>query len=145
MPASARRTRTFPLDTNVFVAAVKDPRRQTATLRLLLNVLEREDVELVGNEFLVEELLRDAEEFESGTAAWLLGALLARTRIVRVAPNFVTVCRRYVTTSDPADIVHAATCLQERAVLITNDRHFDRIRNQGVLEVWNITEAIRSL
>ncbi len=145
MPASARRTRSFLLDTNVFVAAVKDPRRETATLRLLLDLLEREDVELVGNEFLVEEFLRYAEEFESKTAAWLLGALLGRMRIVRVARNFVTVCRRYVTTPDPADVVHAATCLQERAVLITNDRHFDRVRNEGVLEVWSITKPIRSL
>jgi len=50
-----------------------------------------------------------------------------------------------VTTPDPADVLHAATCLQERAVLVTNDRHFDRIREEGIVEVWDIAKAIRSL
>ena len=91
MPASGRNTPTFLLDTNVFVAAVKHPRRETATLRFLLALLEREDTRLVGNPFWVEEMLRYAEEFHSETAAWLVGALLGRTRVVHVAPNFVTV------------------------------------------------------
>lgn len=145
MPASGRNTPTFLLDTNVFVAAVKHPRRETATLRFLLALLEREDTRLVGNPFWVEEMLRYAEEFHSETAAWLVGALLGRTRVVRVERNFVTVCAEYVTTPDPADLLHAATCLQERAVLVSNDRHFDRIREAGVIEVWSITQAIRSL
>ncbi len=143
MPASAGSTRTFLLDTNVFVAAVKHPRRETATLRFLLGLLARTDVTLVGNPFWVEEMLRYAEAFRSETATWLVGALLARTRVVRVERNFVTVCATYVSTPDVADILHAATCLQERAVLVTNDRHFDRIRDAGVVEVWSITEAVR--
>ncbi len=145
MPASGRNIRTFLLDTNVFVAAVKHPRRETATLRILLALLEREDTRLVGNPFWVEEMLRCAEDFHSETAAWLVGALLDRTRVVRVERNFVTVCARYVTTPDEADILHAATCLQERAVLVSNDRHFDRIRDEGVIEVWSIARAIRFL
>ena len=144
MPASESSTRTFLLDTNVFVAAVKEPRRETATLRFLLALLQREDVRLVGNAFWVEEMLRYAEAFHSETAAWLVGALLSRTRLVDVAPNFVTVCAKHVTTRDPADILHAATCLQEQAILVSNDKHFDRIRDEGVIEVWNITKAIRS-
>ena len=40
------------------------------------------------------------------------------------------------------DIYHAATCLQEGAVLITNDRHFDRINDEKIIEVWSISEAI---
>jgi len=50
-----------------------------------------------------------------------------------------------VTTPDPADLLHAATCLQERAVLVSNDPHFDRIRDERVIEVWSIAKAIRSL
>ncbi len=145
MPASEGSTRTFLLDTNVFVAAVKHPRRETATLRFLLALLEREDLRLVGNAFWVEEMVRYAEEFRSETAAWLVGALLGRTRVVRVERNFVTVCATYVRTPDPADVLHAATCLQERAILVSNDRHFDRIRDKGVIEVWSIARAIRSL
>ena len=144
MPASERTTRTFLLDTNVFVAAIRHPRRQTDSLRLLLDLLEHEDVELVGNPYWVEEMLRYAEEFRSETATSLISALLKRTRIVAVARNFVKVCARYVTTSDLSDVTHAATCLQEHAILISNDRHFDRIRDAGVLEVWNISDAIRA-
>ncbi len=145
MPASERSTRTFLLDANVFVAAVKHPRRETATLRFLLALLEREGVRLVGNEFWVEEMLRYAEGFRSETAAWLVGALLSRTRVVRVERNFVTVCAKYVTTPDPADVLHAATCLQERATLVSKDRHFDRIRDEGVIKVWSIAKSIQSL
>ena len=145
MPASRRTTRTFLLDTNVFVAAVRHPRRETATLRFLLDLLGREDLDLVGNVYWVEEMLRYAEEFHSETAAWLVGALLGRARIVPVARNFVTVCAAYVRTPDLADLLHAASCLQERAVLVSNDKHFDRIRDLGVVELWSITRAIRSL
>jgi predicted nucleic acid-binding protein len=133
------------LDTNVFVAAISHPRRQPDRLRLLLDLLEREDVGLVGNPYWVEGMLRYAEEFRSETATWLISALLERTRVVAVARNFVKVCARYVTTTDLADVMHAATCLQERAILISNDRHFDRIRDAGVLEVWSIADAIRIL
>jgi len=38
-------------------------------------------------------------------------------------------------TPDPADIAHAATCLQEDAISITDDRHFERIRDEGIVEV----------
>ena len=41
--------------------------------------------------------------------------------------------------------MHAATCLQAKAVLITNDRDFDGIKESGVIEVWSISEAIKKL
>ena len=145
MPGSERTTRTFLLDTNVFVTAIRHPRRQTDSLRLLPYLLEHEDVELVGNPYWVEEMLRYAEEFRSETATWLISALLKRTRIVAVARNFVKVCARYVTTPDLSDVTHAATCLQEHAILISNDRHFDRIRDAWVLEVWSISDAVRAV
>jgi len=145
MPASEGRTRTFLLDTNVFIAAVKHPRKETRTLRLVLDILNRDDIELVGNEFWAEEMLRYAEEFRSETATRLVSAVLNRARLVRVGKRYRTVCRQYVTTPDPADVLHAATCLQEGAILISNDKHFDRIRDEGVLEVWSITKAMQSM
>jgi len=39
----------------------------------------------------------------------------------------------------------SATCLQTGATLITNDLHFDTIRDQGIIEVWSTAEAIRRL
>ncbi len=140
---SARSTRTFFLDTNVFVAAVKRPARQTASLSLILSLIEGEEVELVGNDLLAEEMVRYAEEFRSETASWLIGALLRKTRFVNVERSFRTVCRKYISTPDPSDLLHAATCLQERAVLISNDKHFARLREAGVVEVWTVTEAVR--
>ena len=142
---SAGGTRTFLLDTNVFVAAVKHPRRETATLRLVLEFLRREDLALVGNDLWLEEMLRYAEEFRSETASQVVSALVAKVRFVQVQANFRALCRRYIRTPDPADILHAATCLQERAILVSNDRHFDRIRDEKVIDVWDITKAIRSL
>ena len=138
-------TRIFLLDANVFVAAVKHPRRETATLRLVLEFLRREDLALVGNDLWLEEMLRYAEEFRSETASRIVSALIEKTRFVRVQENFRAVCRRYVTTPDPADILHAATCLQERAILVSNDRHFDRIQKAKIIDVWGITKALQVL
>ena len=144
MHASERRIQTFLLDTNVFVAAIKNPGRETGTLRFLLELIQNEEMLLVGNEYGVEEMLRYAEEFHSQTAASLVAAVLNRTRVVRVGSNFVSICARSMSTNDPADILHAATCLQERAILITNDKHFNQIRDEHVIEVWSITRAIKS-
>lgn len=145
MPVSGGPTRTFLLDTNVFVAAIKDPRRETATLRFLLRLLARKDVTLVGNEFWAQELLRYAEEFRSETALWLAAALLDRTRLVHPAPRYVRVCALHMPSADLADVVHAATCLQEGAILVSNDRDFDGIRDEGIIEVWSISKAIESI
>ncbi len=139
---SARDTQTFLLDTNVFVSAIKRPGRETAALGLILHLIESEDVELVGNDLLAEEMVRYAEEFRSETASWLIGALLKKTRFVQVKRSFHAACRRYIRTPDPADLLHAATCLQESAVLISNDKHFSRIAEAGIVEVWTVAKAV---
>ena len=139
---SARDTRTFLLDTNVFVSAIRRSERQTATLGLILSLIETEDVELVGNDLLAEEMVRYAEEFRSETASWLIGALLRKTRFVQVKKSFRAVSRKYIKTPDPADLLHAATCLQESAVLISNDKHYSQIAEAGIVEVWTVAKAI---
>lgn len=140
-----RSRRSILLDTNVFISAVKDPRKQTDTLRLILHLVESEDVRLVGHVLLAEEMVRFAEEFGSETASWILGELLEKMRLVTVSENLVRLCRGYVKTPDLADVVHAAVCLKADAVLITNDRHFDRIGDEGIIEIWGISEAIERL
>ena len=140
-----RSRRNILLDTNVFVAAVKDPKKQTDTLRLILHMIESEDVDLIGHELLAEEMVRYAEEFGSETATWMLGVLLEKMKLVTVSENLVRLCRGYVKTPDLADVVHAAVCLKADGVLVTNDRHFDRIRDEGIIEVWGISEAIEKL
>jgi predicted nucleic acid-binding protein len=42
-------------------------------------------------------------------------------------------------------VLHAATCLQTESILITNDHHFDRMRDQGIIKVWSIRKAIQEL
>ena len=56
-------------------------------------------------------------------------------RVVEAAPRFVKICRPYFPPKETVDVVLAATCLQEGAVLITNDRHFDRIKKEGIIDV----------
>jgi len=145
MPRSSGSTRKFLLDTNVFVAAVKNPERQTDTLRLLLRIVSDPDVELVGNVLLAEELSRYAELLGSERAALLVSALLAKMEIAAVTEGCVKACRAHVPTPDKVDVLHAATCLQTGAAMITNDRHFDKIKAAGIIEVLGLGEAIKKL
>jgi predicted nucleic acid-binding protein len=55
------------------------------------------------------------------------------------------VCRPFFPESEFADIVHAATCLEAEAILISNDAHFNEIKKSALIEVWNISEAIRRI
>jgi len=133
------------LDSNVFVAAIKNPRKQTTTLRLLVKIVEDPDITLVADDLLLDEMLRYAELLKSQTAATIVAALLRKTTILRVPRNYRKICKTYIETPDRADILHAGTCLQTGAILITNDHHFDRIRKEGIIKVWSITEAVERL
>ena len=57
----------------------------------------------------------------------------------------VNECKKFIPKSQIADVVHAATCLQSGAILISNDKHFDKIRNRKIIEVWKISESIERL
>jgi predicted nucleic acid-binding protein len=130
---------------NVFVAAIKNPRKRTRTLELLLKMIEDPTISLVGNDLLMYEMVRYAELLKSPTAAALVAALLDKTALVSVSENYRKICASYLKTPDPADVLHAATCLQAGAVLITNDRHFIRIGKERIIDVRNISEAIGEL
>jgi len=124
---------------------VKDPRKSTETLRLIIKIIEDSSIKLVGNDLLVEEMLRYMELLKSETAATILAALLTKMKIIMVRESYRRICKAYIKTPDKADILHAATCLQADATLITNDRHFDRLRDERIISVWSITEAIKGL
>lgn len=144
MRKQAKDTQTFLIDTNVFISAVKSPRKGGA-LNLLLKIIGEPAIHLVGNDLLVEEMLRYAQLLRSETALAIVSALLTKMEIVEVKENYRRACKPYIPTPDKADILHAATCLQTGAILITNDRHFDKINDAGVVEVWDIAMAIESL
>ena len=103
MRRSERTIQTFLLDSNIFAAAVRNPKKQTHTLKLLLKIIEDPNMELIGDNLLVEEMLRYAELLESQTAASLILGLLSKTRIVNVSKNYRKICRSYLQTPDKAD------------------------------------------
>jgi predicted nucleic acid-binding protein len=45
------------LDTNVFVAAIKNPSRETNTLKLVTKMIQEPTVRLVADELLLEEMI----------------------------------------------------------------------------------------
>jgi len=51
-------------------------------------------------------------------------------------------CKWFFPESVFADAVHAATCFETRAILISNDAHFDKIKESELIEVWKISETI---
>ncbi|WP_175060121.1 PIN domain-containing protein [Thermococcus sp. 2319x1] len=133
-----RNTR-FLIDTNVFIAAVK--KGWTRTTDLLLYLLTS-DCELVGNDVLLAEYERYAETFN---AMDFFEFLRKRIKIANPSREEVLKCLKYFPPSQVADAVHAATCLKTGAIIITNDKHFEKIAKEGLIEVWEIKRAIKSL
>jgi predicted nucleic acid-binding protein len=145
--------RRFVVDTNVFVSAIKPFSKRsgkgptdTGSLALLVMLITDPELELFGSLWLFDEYKRLAEELSSKTGELILGRLTAKMReVAEIGEDVVARCRPYLPEPEAADVLHAATCLQSKAVLITNDRDFDRIKESGVIEVWSISEAIRKL
>jgi len=125
------------IDTNVFIAAVK--KGWTKTTDLVLHLLANPDFEIVANDVLIKEYEKYARELN---AEEFLEFLKLRTVISNPSKNEIEKCKPYFPENEAADVVHAATCLKAKAILITNDRHFDKIKETGLIEVWSISEAI---
>ncbi len=130
----------FLLDTNVFIAAVK--KGWTDTTELLLHILSDDKYGVIGNDVLLAEYRKYAERLN----AWNFYEFL-RLRMEIVNPSREEVLRLlpYFPPTQIADAVHAATCMKTGAVLITNDRHFEKVTEEGLIEVWSISEAIRRI
>src|SRR5438552_629329 len=130
------------LDTNVFLSAVQSVPRVTDSLRLIVHLLAA-DVRLVGNELLAEEYLRYAQLVPSPTATALGASILGSLEIIRVEERFVLACTPYFAGRKRKDCVHAATCLQLGATLVSNDHDFDAVDRAGVIRRMTIGEAVR--
>ena len=133
------------VDTNLFIAAIKNPKKETNSLRLLLELIDDTSIALVGNDFLIMEMEKYAQAFESKRGNEILQKLIAKTEVINVKEKFLYLCKSYFPEEELIDIYHAATCLQGDAVLITNDRHFDKINDEKIIEVWSISRAIEEL
>lgn len=132
----------FLLDANVFVSAIKPVPRVTDSLRLLVHLLDA-GVRLVGSEILAEEYLRYAQLLPSPTTAALAASILESMEIIHVEERFVRACEPYFGAKGVKDCVHAATCLQLGATLVSNDHDFDAIERAGVIRRVTTSEAIR--
>ncbi len=129
----------FLIDSNLFIAAVKG--RWTKSSELL-SILLDSSIELVANKALLSEYEKYA--IELGTE-YIFDYLKSRLILVDQSDEEVELCKPFFPGNQAADIVHAATCLHAKAVLISNDRHFEKIGKAGLIEVWTISEAIRKL
>lgn len=145
MSGSEKNTQIFMIDTNVLIAAMKNPRVEGKALQLVLHMIKREDIRIVGNHHLLKEMFGYAQRFGSKFALDLVWSLLGRMEVIYVGKNLKRACKKYFDTPRKADILHAATCLKADAVLITNDKDFDRIRDEDIIRVWSISEAVKNL
>ncbi len=152
MSEPEKSTRRFVIDTNVFVSAIKpfsktnrQSQKDTKTLSLLSKLITDDELQLMGNSRLVDEYKRLAEELNSETGRLILRNLIEKVKIVEIEEDTLTHCKPYLPAEESADVIHAATSLQTNAILITNDRDFDRIKQSKMILVWSISEAIRNL
>lgn len=138
-----RDTPRFLIDTNVIVSAIKNPKGDT--LRLLIKLIKDPSIRLMGNDLLVEEYLRYAEVFKSKTVLSLVSSLLDKIELIRVDESHIRACKPYIKTPDKVDILHAATCLKSGSILITNDKHFDKIREEKIITVWSVSRSLKEM
>jgi predicted nucleic acid-binding protein len=133
------RSTRYLLDNNVFIAAVK--RKWTRSTELIYYLLDN-PVELFANDLLIFEYEKYARTL--GTYE-LLNYMKKSVIHVNPLQEEIDACAPFFPESELSDIVHAATCLYADAILITNDNHFDKIRDSGLIKVWSNTKAIKRL
>jgi predicted nucleic acid-binding protein len=95
-----------------------------------------------NNKALLAEYEKYAQELE---AEYVFVYLKSRIILTDQSEDEVHRCKPFFPESQASDVVHAATCLHTAAVLITTDKHFDKIRDAGLIRVWSISEAINNL
>lgn len=135
----------FLADNTLFVAGIKAfPERKTNSLRLLLHLIDQEDVNLVLDDVLSEEYKKYAERFGGERTRTVIKALLSEAKITDPCDRFVRAVKPYFDEeSSPEDIIHAAAALQEGAIIITNDSDFGAAAEGGIIEVWSHSRAMK--
>jgi predicted nucleic acid-binding protein len=129
----------YLLDNTVFIAAVK--RRWTKSTELIYHLLNS-PAELFADDLLIFEYEKYAKTL--GTYE-LLKYLKKAVILVNPSQEEIDICALFFPESELSDIVHAATCLYADAVLITNDKHFNKIKKAKIIEVWSNTKAVKGL
>ncbi|VVB69153.1 PIN domain protein [uncultured archaeon] len=135
------RSTRFLLDTNVFIAAAK--RGWTKTTELVIRLIDGQE-DLIADEALIGEYGRYAADL-GDYGHLLLYRLLQKVVILEQSDDEIARCLPFFPESQEADVLHAAACLSAGGILISNDKHFDKIHSAGIIEVWTISEAINRL
>jgi len=139
----------FLLDTNVFIAAFKTG--YTKTTQLILRLLSDPNIELVVNSVLLEEYRSWLNKLSSKLphireqAETLYTLIISKAVLIEPDHDHIEQCKPFIPEGEYADLYHAATCLKANAILVTNDKDFDRIAKTDVIKVWSITRAVREL
>lgn len=143
------RKKRFLLDTNVFIAAFKTG--YTKTTQLILRLLSDPNIELVVNSVLLEEYRSWLNKLSSkllhirGQAETLYTLIISKAVSIEPGHDHIEQCKPFILEGEYADLYHATTCLKANAILVTNDKDFDRIAKTDVIKVWSITRAVREL
>lgn len=144
-----RKSKKYLLDTNVFIAAFKSG--WTKTTELLLELLTNPDYELISNSILVEEYRKWALRLSAEDpalrdhVATLYSLLKNKAKIVEPDKEHIEACKPYFPQNQYADLYHAATCLKANAILISNDKHYNKIKQAKLITVLNTSEAINEI
>ncbi|MBD3207105.1 PIN domain-containing protein [Candidatus Bathyarchaeota archaeon] len=133
------------LDNNVYVSAIHDPERNTQSLQLIIEIIRNKEIKLIGNNYLLEEMSKYSKVYPSPTALLLLRALVSKIDLVSVEDRYIKICSNYISQTYAVDIIHAATCLQTDSILITNDKHFKKIKQEGIIKIWNIKKSLNEI
>lgn len=130
----------FVLDNNLIIAAIKSGWKKSTDL--LFTIL-LSDAAIYVN----KELLFEYEKYINKILGLPHLFLLIQRRSTLIDPSMesLLVCRRFFPESEFADAVHAATCFEAKAILISNDAHFDAIKESDLIEVWKISEALAKI
>jgi predicted nucleic acid-binding protein len=109
---------------------------------LLILLLTDPEIKIIANDVLLDEYRRFALRLD----VWdFFEFIQGVVDVVNPTEESIMKCKTYFSENEFADTVHAATCIDSDAVLISNDKHFDKIKNMKIIEVWNINEAIEKL
>ena len=94
---------------------------------------------LIGGEY------REYAEDLGDHGQLLFDQLLQKVVVVEISDEVIARCEPFFPEGQEADILHAATCLSACGIVISNDRHFEKIRQARMIEVWTVSEAIAAL
>ncbi|WP_456482176.1 type II toxin-antitoxin system VapC family toxin [Methanopyrus sp.] len=136
------------LDVSVFVSAIKG---SETCVEIVERTLGRDEVELVTNWILVNELMRMSVELKTGNGKCyrllkgMVEEFVRRSYTVDPERSTVRMCYERLPDGEYASAVHAATCVEANAVMVTRNKSLLDLREAGLIEAYNPREFLEML